>query len=98
MKSWRATNRDKMRHQLARRRAHRLGNGGSHTLAEWQQLCDLWAHCCAYCGEAKKLTRDHKLPLSRGGTDDITNLVPACKSCNSKKRALSAVEYLARTA
>jgi 5-methylcytosine-specific restriction endonuclease McrA len=33
-------------------------------------------------GEA---TVDHVVPQSLGGTDDIENLVPCCKTCNSKK-------------
>lgn len=40
-----------------------------------------------YCRSDKKLTIDHVNPLSKGGTDAETNLVTACSSCNSKKRA-----------
>ena len=50
--------------------------------------------CCAYCGESKPLTRDHKIPITRGGTDDITNIVPACMRCNSRKGTRTAREYL----
>jgi len=37
---------------------------------------------CYYCGKKVKpeeLTMDHKIPLSRGGTSDRSNIVPACK-------------------
>jgi len=37
---------------------------------------------CYYCGRrvgASNLTMDHKIPLSRGGTSDRSNIVPACK-------------------
>ena len=41
---------------------------------------------CHYCGDyAPDGQADHVLPLSRGGTDSIDNLVWACKSCNSSK-------------
>lgn len=46
------------------------------------------AHLCMYCGEcfsAKDLSRDHITPLSRGGTDNWTNVVTACKRCNHHK-------------
>jgi 5-methylcytosine-specific restriction endonuclease McrA len=77
------------------RRARKAGNGGSHTLQEWKEKLELFAYCCVYCGESKPLTVDHKIPLSRGGTDDIMNIVPACRNCNSKKRHRTTQEYLA---
>ena len=40
---------------------------------------------CAYCGAKNPFTKDHVIPKSRGGSDDINNLVWACISCNSKK-------------
>ena len=45
-------------------------------------------HLCAYCGEeftSQKLTRDHVIPLSRGGRDIWMNVVTACRHCNQKK-------------
>ncbi|CAN5787568.1 MAG: CRISPR-associated endonuclease Cas9 [Chromatiales bacterium USCg_Taylor] len=45
-------------------------------------------HLCMYCGEeyaASQLTRDHVIPLSRGGYDRWSNVVAACKACNTHK-------------
>lgn len=42
-------------------------------------------HKCLYCGIDDNLTLDHVLPRSRGGKTSWTNLVTACKRCNSKK-------------
>lgn len=42
--------------------------------------------CCVYCGSKEKLTFDHIIPLSRGGPDITSNLVLACRKCNSSKR------------
>lgn len=39
---------------------------------------------CVYCGEPATQV-DHIVPVSKGGTDDVSNLVPACRSCNSSK-------------
>ncbi len=47
-------------------------------------------HLCCYCGRQKRpelLTRDHIIPLSRGGLDHWKNVVTACKPCNQKKGA-----------
>lgn len=45
---------------------------------------------CVYCGRRPPevaLEVDHVLARSRGGTDDATNLVTACRECNNGKRA-----------
>ncbi|MBC6401408.1 MAG: HNH endonuclease [Ekhidna sp.] len=40
---------------------------------------------CQYCGTSKDLTLDHVVPRSKGGKSTWTNLVTACKKCNSVK-------------
>lgn len=45
-------------------------------------------HLCAYCGHefnSLRLTRDHIIPISRGGRDVWMNVVAACRNCNQKK-------------
>lgn len=42
-------------------------------------------YVCAECNTEANLTVDHKLAVSRGGTDDLSNLQFLCQSCNSKK-------------
>jgi len=51
---------------------------------------------CAYCDGAPSygLDIEHLVPVSRGGSDDITNLIGACGACNSSKADLTALEYL----
>jgi 5-methylcytosine-specific restriction protein A len=51
---------------------------------------------CYYCGRKFKpheLTMDHLIPLSRGGTSERFNIVPACKECNNKKKYLLPAEW-----
>lgn len=43
------------------------------------------AYICQYCGANKDLTLDHLIPKSKGGKSTWTNLVTACKTCNSRK-------------
>ncbi|MCE2952912.1 HNH endonuclease [Gemmatimonas sp.] len=47
---------------------------------------------CQYCGRRsselkprESLTRDHLIPMSRGGTNEWSNVVTACSSCNTRK-------------
>lgn len=48
---------------------------------------------CVYCGDRNRLTLDHVVAVSRGGTDNAENLVTACKSCNSSKGAKALDEW-----
>jgi 5-methylcytosine-specific restriction endonuclease McrA len=67
------------------RRARVLNAQGSFTSEEWTALCESYGNRCAACGKSVKLTVDHIVPLSRGGTNYIENIQPLCKSCNSRK-------------
>ncbi len=42
-------------------------------------------HRCVYCGSANKLTLDHVVPRSRGGTSVWENVVTSCAPCNLRK-------------
>lgn len=69
-----------------RYRARRAGASGSYTASEWLELCDKYGNVCLSCLEYKSLTVDHVIPLSKGGTNDISNIQPLCGPCNSKKK------------
>ncbi len=50
------------------------------------------SYCCQYCGRHRRdlrarefLTRDHVIPVSRGGENDWGNVVTACSPCNNRK-------------
>lgn len=80
----------------ARRRARRLGATGTFTPADWARVLGEWAGLCAYCGMAGLLEADHRTPLSRGGSNDVTNILPACRRCNAEKSTRTEEEYRAR--
>lgn len=44
---------------------------------------------CKYCLSEKNLTIDHKIPLSKGGTDNVKNLQCLCFRCNTRKGGLT---------
>lgn len=82
---WKKKNPERMAHLKARRYAREKNAEGSHTFEEWQKLKQKHDHKCFGCGESKKLTKDHIIPLSEGGSDFITNIQPMCRNCNSRK-------------
>lgn len=51
---------------------------------------------CAYCGKecSNEYHIDHKLPLSRGGGNNIDNLALSCPTCNLKKNNKTDVEFI----
>lgn len=62
--------------------------GGFHSSNEWETLKAQynWTCPCCHKGEPKiKLTKDHIVPISKGGSDNIENIQPLCHSCNCKK-------------
>lgn len=61
---------------------------GSHTFGEWENLKAQYNWTCPCCKirEPKVvLTQDHIIPVSKGGSNNIENIQPLCRSCNSKK-------------
>lgn len=69
-----------------KRRAAKRNNGGTYTKEEFIQLCQKYENRCLMCGRNNiKLTVDHVIPISLGGSNSIENIQPLCISCNSKK-------------
>lgn len=74
------------RHHLYETRM--AGGGGSYTSDEWDALLERTGRICLRCKKGDvKLTVDHVIPVSKGGTSNIDNIQPLCLPCNSRKHA-----------
>lgn len=58
-----------------------------------ERVFDVKGDRCFYCGEVAT-TIDHFVPRSKGGSDDIANLLPCCRRCNCRKGAKPPQEWL----
>lgn len=101
---WKAAHPQQCRASEHRRRA-RLKDGTSPgvTPREWREICDNYRDSdgiirCAYCFRRCRPTREHVVPISKGGRDAPDNVVPACKPCNSSKRDRALGEWLGQVA
>ena len=73
---------------LEKRRALIRGASVSDlTLEDWIEVLEQYGYQCAYCKSTSRLTMDHIVPLSKGGPHTKSNIAPACRPCNSRKRA-----------
>lgn len=88
-KNWKKQN--PIKAQIADRKAKIKRRGllvGSFTFGEWQTMKIQYGHRCPCCKKQEpeiKLTIDHIIPVSKGGSNFIENIQPLCHNCNSKK-------------
>ena len=95
-KLWRLKNRDKVRAYGRLRRYREKNNLGSHTTNEWLLLKAYYQYMCLCCKRQEpeiKLTKDHIIPIMKGGNNNIENIQPLCHSCNVKKHTKT-ISYL----
>ena len=60
----------------------------------WEEIKAAYDHRCAYCGKKdRNLTKDHMVPIAKGGSDRMDNVVPACFSCNRRKNAKQLLDW-----
>jgi 5-methylcytosine-specific restriction endonuclease McrA len=83
--AWAKKNPDKRRAMRAKRRTAKTSAGGAYTSTQWIALCDKHGNVCLCCHKKKKLTGDHVMPVSKGGSSSISNIQPLCRPCNSRK-------------
>jgi 5-methylcytosine-specific restriction endonuclease McrA len=75
--------------QKSKRRKALLREQTAHQIQphELRTRFALFGNCCAYCGASGDMEIEHVIPISKGGTHAMGNILPACHDCNSSKRA-----------
>jgi 5-methylcytosine-specific restriction endonuclease McrA len=82
---WQKRHPERRKAYKAKRRTAKTKAGGAYTSAQWIALCDKYHKRCVCCGKKRKLTSDHVVPVSKGGSSNISNIQPLCLPCNSRK-------------
>lgn len=85
---WSKAHPDAVRAISHKGRTRRFKADGFFTKEEWQAVKQAQGYRCLHCGKQEpeiKLTVDHIIPLSKGGTGYISNVQGLCRSCNSVK-------------
>ncbi|VFQ44129.1 HNH endonuclease [Desulfoluna butyratoxydans] len=60
----------------------------------WKRRCAKGVcHWCEQPVKPAELTMDHVVPVARGGMSTKGNVVPCCKTCNTKKKQLLPMEW-----
>lgn len=76
---------------------HRTGEIAQLTVHDWKDAMIHFQGCCAYCGKQQsrrnRLTKDHVVPVSKGGLTTRNNVIPGCISCNSSKSDRDMMEW-----
>jgi len=86
-KRWRQENRDK----LKKYNYNHLHKKHDISKEEWESCKKYFNYKCAYCGISEELAKEsqghsfHQEHAYNYGSDDLSNCVPACRSCNSRK-------------
>ena len=90
------THRDEKQERERIRKARQAGNGAFTVLPrDWRRMLHRYRNACAYCGRSGVLTREHVIPIARGGRHSIGNLLPACRGCNFGKNRKLLIEWRA---
>jgi 5-methylcytosine-specific restriction endonuclease McrA len=87
--------------EYASRRRARVNLNGAFTVTprDYARLLRRANGSCTYCHVAltdKTTHWDHVLPIARGGTHSVGNLVPACAPCNQSKSSKLLIEWQGR--
>ncbi|WP_010497819.1 HNH endonuclease [Paenibacillus elgii] len=98
IRKWRMKNPDKIRSYGKKKRIHDI------TEFQWLKCKEYFGNCCAYCGKdanenwirilgALKLFDLSKEHVDYNGLNDLSNCIPSCRRCNSRKNVKEFLDW-----
>jgi 5-methylcytosine-specific restriction endonuclease McrA len=103
---WAGSKNPKWKHGLARTKEYHafkekmrratVRTTGKFTILDWNNLKVRYNFTCPACKRQEpeiSLTPDHVVPISRGGTNHLSNIQPLCAECNSRKGNRHSLRY-----
>jgi len=76
--------------------ARKANAPGTFTVEQFLGRCDYYGWCCYLCGTLltpETVIIEHRIPLSRNGTNWSANLAPSCELCNLRKATKTELEF-----
>ena len=98
LRVWNAANPEGPRTRGRNYRARLFVAEGSHTRQEIEALYAKQKGRCPYCRASLEngYHADHRVALSNGGSNWITNIELTCGPCNNRKRATDPIDFARR--
>lgn len=94
-RKYQSANLDKKVVKEARRRARLAAVVNDLTVEQWQERLTKFNGYCAYCLKPiDKPVMEHMKPIAKGGAHTISNVIPSCVHCNSRKGDKNLLEFL----
>lgn len=98
LKLHRENNRSLYRSYSNKRRVLKNQSNSNFTSQEWELLKARFNYMCLCCKRNEpeiSLTVDHIIPISKGGSNEISNIQPLCLSCNCRKH-VKTIDYISK--
>lgn len=95
-KAWKIRNPEHTKLVVRIRRERIKGAKGNCNIKKWIDRVSYFGWRCVYCNiglNSTTLVIEHSIPISRGGSNWPSNLVPSCASCNYKKWNQTSLEF-----
>lgn len=75
-------NRDASRAYFEKRK---IASGEGLSKEQWLHILEKYENKCLCCGATERISKDHVVPISKGGRHDVDNIQPLCIYCNARK-------------